>query len=699
MRKIAAKGSIAKAYIQVVPTTDGISSALGTAMGGAGSSAGKSSGSKFASAFKSFIVTAGLGKALSATLMEGSNFQQSFGGMEKIFDEMDTSKIARDAANAYKTLGMSANQYLSTINSVGATFASTMGDEKGYNTAVTGLTAISDFASGTGASVDELAQKYTLITRSASSYQSIADQFSGILPQTSKDFLKQAQAAGFLQKKYDKLTEVPVAEYQAAVSAMLKKGVADLGLAGNTMAEAETTFSGSLAAMKASFSNVLADLSLGNDLKPSLKALTDTVVVFGKNNLLPALKNILSAVPVMLTTLIVGLGPEIAPAALEIISALCDGLITNLPSLIPGVVGIALGIVELLTAPDTIGQLLNAAVGIILALADGLIQSLPLLIERIPVIIENVVQSLLSGSEILFMGATELFYALVQAIPMVIPLLVESIPIIVENIANGLIDNLPLVIGAGIQLLFALNTGILDALPDLLAMLPEIIAAVVQTIGMLLPQVLQIGVQLLVSFSTGIMSYIGDLIAKVKDVGGKVIEVFKGLPDRFVSVGKDLIHGLWQGISNSYTWIKNKISGWVGDIFSFLKNLFGIHSPSTKTAYQGKMLGMGLAKGIIGSKGEVFKAVNGITKMTTGSFEAGLNVRAVGSLASQEFGASLPAAQTWPGDVTTEIRALGDRIEHMQVSLDGKKVVGGIVTDMRYELGLQEDLAKRGVIK
>ena len=116
--------------------------------------------------------------------------EQLIGGVEKIFDEFDNAQILNDAANAYKNLGLSANQYLRTINDVGATFAATMGDEAGYKTAQKGLQAISNYASGTGKNVDELSNKFTLITRSTASYQSIADQFSGILPATSKDFFR-----------------------------------------------------------------------------------------------------------------------------------------------------------------------------------------------------------------------------------------------------------------------------------------------------------------------------------------------------------------------------------------------------------------------------------------------------------------------------------------------------------------------------
>lgn len=185
-----------------------------------------------------------------------AEYEQLAGGAQKIFDEIDYAVIKKDAYEAYRTLGISANEYLRIINDTGATFAATMGDEVGYETAKKGLQAISDYASGTGKSVSELSQKFTLITRSTASYQSIADQFSGILPATSADFLEQAQAAGLLSEEYTKLTEVPVADYQYAVAGMLEYGTAKLGLAGNTAAEAATTISGSIAAMKAAWDNL-----------------------------------------------------------------------------------------------------------------------------------------------------------------------------------------------------------------------------------------------------------------------------------------------------------------------------------------------------------------------------------------------------------------------------------------------------------
>ncbi len=295
--------------------------------------------------FKSLIAgAAAVGAAVTGAVSAYAEFEQLEGGMKKIFDEADTSGIMKDANNAYKDLGLSANDYLRTINDVGATLAASMGDQAGYNAAKTGLQAISDYASGTGKSVDELSEKFTLITRSTSSYQSIADQFSGILPATSKDFLKQAQNAGLLSKKYTELTKVPVAEYQAAISEMLKKGVKDLGLSGNTAAEASSTISGSLGMLKAAWGNLMPALIEGGDsFEQCVDNLVSSASAFAKN-IVPAIKKGLSGTgdlirelaPVIsdeLPELMDDLLPDLMNAAADILEALVDALPELLPNL------------------------------------------------------------------------------------------------------------------------------------------------------------------------------------------------------------------------------------------------------------------------------------------------------------------------------------------------------------------------------
>ena len=297
-----ANTEVGAAYVSIYPQTDGnFSKQVGASIGDGVTSGFSAKAVAIGNIMGNIAMKAAsaageaLGDLLIGAFENGAEFEQLAGGVEKIFDEADISGIMADAKAAYKDLNMSANQYLASINQVGATFAQTMGDQKGYETARIGMLAIADYASGTGRNLDELNDKFSLITRSTSSYQSIADQFSGILPATSADFLEQAQAAGFLADEYQKLTDVPVAEYQEAVALMLEKGVADMGLANNAAMESTETISGSINMMKAAWENWLTALSTGEmDVEEATKALVESIGAVLKNAI-PAIGSIVES--------------------------------------------------------------------------------------------------------------------------------------------------------------------------------------------------------------------------------------------------------------------------------------------------------------------------------------------------------------------------------------------------------------------
>lgn len=293
-----------------------------------------------------------IGALVTQSVRAYGEYEQLVGGAQKIFDQMDYSTIAADAAGAWETMNLSASEYLSMMNNVGATFAATMGDQRGYETAKRGMQAIADYASGTGKNVGELNDKFALITRSSQSYQSIADQFSGILPATSKDFLAQAQAAGILSDSYQQLTEVPIDEYQEAVSLMLEQGVAGLNLTNNTLNETKRTLTGSLAGMKAAWKNFMTGLS---DSDADISKLMDTLVESAESfleNLEPVVMQALES----LGGVVERLGPIIGEKLPGI-------LMTVLPSLIRGAMGLIGALAE--SIPDMLSQIFSAVDGAI----------------------------------------------------------------------------------------------------------------------------------------------------------------------------------------------------------------------------------------------------------------------------------------------------------------------------------------------
>lgn len=434
---------LATAYLRLIPSLKGAQKTIENELGGvSGTKAGAKVGESFGGGITSGIGKLAIGTAIGGMIQQGvqaaagaavdtfknafdniGEFEQLKGGVEKIFNEANIEQILADAQGAYEDLNMSANEYLASINQTGAAFAQTMGDQKGYDTARTGMKAIADYASGTGRNLSELNEKYAMITRATSSYQSIADQFSGILPATSADFLAQAQAAGFLSGEYKKLTDVPVAEYQEAVSKMLEKGVDDMGLLGNTAAESTGTLTGSIAMTQAAWQNFLTSLG-GGDVQAALTNLMtsasammgqigpvvlqivqgaaaairdfasqasvyflehqDEIFAAAGEFIMQILTAIMQALPMIIGGIVMLLGslitqiithiPQIAEAAIQLIGEFFNSILTFAPqgeSTIGEIIG-----AMLVAAGNFVNDMVQAGANLVQGLIDGIAQNI-----------------------------------------------------------------------------------------------------------------------------------------------------------------------------------------------------------------------------------------------------------------------------------------------------------------------------------
>ena len=474
----------------------------------------------------------------TASIKSYSEFEQLSGGAAKIFDEMSQTKILQDANNAYKELGLSANQYLAVINDVGATFAATMGDEAGYEAAKTGLKAISDYASGTGKNVDELSSKFTLITRSTSSYQSIADQFSGILPATSDGFLEQAQAAGILSDSYTQLTEVPIDEYQAAVSKMLEQGVADLGLANNTVLESETTISGSLAAMKAAADNFLVALVDDNaDVGESFGVLASSVGSF-VDNIIPKIWDFIGSI-----------GP-IGPLLAGITAAL--GAFQAAVA-ISKVVGAAVAAFEAYRKANegaTVAQwLLNAAMNanpivLVVTLVAGLVAAIITLWNTN----EDFRNAIISAWEAIKETATSVFTAVAN-------FFTETIPNAFQSMVEWIREGISSFISIGSDILTGIYNGIVGSIQNLYEAAKTIILTLAENIigAENLEKIISLGADLINALSEGIENVVEEL----------------------VSVGEDIVNSIKSGISAAWSGLKT----WFNNLWD---SLFGARTINVK---------------------------------------------------------------------------------------------------------------------
>ncbi len=337
----------------------------------------------------------------------------------------------------------------------------------------------------------------------------------------------------------------------------------EMDITGTTAKEASETISGSLNSVKASWENVLSALASGND-----EMLTDSI-----DGILEGIGNLVTNVVAILPNIIEGLGK------------LVEGVISQLPSLIKKILPTLLNTVKSLI--NTLITILPELIPVVIEMMNYLVK---IILENLPLILEAGIQILLS-----------LIEGIADALPDLIPAIVEAILLIVDTLLN----NIDLIITAGVDILVGLITGIIYAIPKLIQYVPQIIIKLVSVLISQVPRLLTVGVEIIAKVIAGIVGNIG----------------------KMWTIGKDMVAGIWEGISNSFTWIKNKISGWIGNVTSFIKKLFGIKSPSTLMKNEvGLNLGLGVAEGITDSVGAVNSAMSGLQDSVISQVEPSINI-------------------------------------------------------------------------
>ena len=591
------------------------------------------------------------------------NWEQLVGGAEKIFDEIDISQIEKDSKQAYKNLGMSASQYMETINQVGATFSSTLGDKKGYETAKQGMQAISDYATGTGRPLDELMQKFTLITRSTSSYQSIADQFSGILPATSKDFLAQAQAVGLLDEKYTKLTDVPIDEYQQAVAGMLEQGTIAIGLHGNTVAEAEGTITGSLSMMQSAWENLKLAIGTGADMEDSITAFSDSLMAFVENatpliqtiiqNLGTVAVELISTLIPQLVEMIPPLLTETAPILIQAISDTLSAVLGIIPELMPTITQMVIEIVKMFVSNAP--QFLVAGISILTSLIQGITQALPELFALMPTIIADIVEIVREWLPDIIEAGMELIKALVEG-------MMESLPDIIDSgieLLLALIDTFteyfPEFVEMGVELLTKLIENLPEIIRKIVARIPEIITAIVNALIHSLPALIQAGVDLFVALVKALPTIVVEIVKAVPVIISGLVNAFKSKLSDMKEIGKNLLEGVWNGLKNAGEWLWGKVKGLFSSLTSKIKSFFGIHSPSTLFRDEiGSNLALGLGEGFEDEMADVTKEMQNAIP-TSFDVNAGLSTSSASGSAGFSFDTMVSAFRQALTEVKVEL--------------------------------------------
>lgn len=608
---------LGKAYVQIIPSAKGISGSISSALSGESTSAGKSAGLNIAGAIKGVIAAAGIGAALKSALEAGGDLQQSFGGLDTLYG--DAAKAAKDYAVEAAKAGISANDYAEQAVSFGASLKQAFGGDT-VKAAEAANTAIMDMA-------DNSAKMGTDITAVQTAYQGFAKQNYTMLDNLKLGYGGTKTEMERLLKDAQKLSGVKydinnLGDVYSAIHVIQK----DLGLTGVAAQEASETFTGSLGAMKAAGQNLLANLTLGEDIGPSLKVLGDSVNSFLFNNLFPmignafkALPNLLSGVGDMLIDMLDKIAEnagEMARVGVDIIVALVKALIAAAPHLIEAAVNLALELGKALLDTDWLGiasDLISALKDALSTMANSLLGNSGM--EVLGSFLDGITASL---PNVLNEGI-EIITSLVNGILNDLPQLITVAGDIINTLNTFIMQNIPTILDAGAKLLLNLVNGIVNNLPQIVTAITQVITKLLVTIAQNLPQILQKGVEIIGKLVAGLIQAIPKVVAAIPQIVRAIINGFTSVD--WGSIGRNIIDGIKNGISSAAGAIADAAKNAAQSAFNAAKNLLQIHSPSKKGAWLGGMFDEGIALGIDANADEITKATDAMIDDAFGQIE------------------------------------------------------------------------------
>lgn len=545
-----------------------------------------------------------------------ADYEQLVGGVETLFKD-SSGKVMEYANDAYKTAGLSANEYMETVTGFSASLISSLGGdtEKAAKYADMAITDMSDNANKMGSDMASIQnaysgfakQNYTMLDNLKLGYGGTKEEMQRLLEDAEK-------LSGV---KYD------ISSYSDIVDA-IHVVQTEMGITGTTAKEAEATISGSIGMLKSSFQNLITGLG---DADADIDKLCDNVVNSFNSvvkNITPVVRNLAKTVPNALEGILDAIAP-LLPELLEMGVGLFEALLSGFTSVLP--------------------ELMNTAASLVTTLVQGIIEALPLVVEAAAQFITTLVQGI------------------AEALPTLIPAAVET----VTTIVSTLIENIPLLIDAALQLMQGLAEGVLEAIPVLIEALPELIESLVTTLLDAIPQIIETGVELLTALITNLPQINAEIVRAMPQIITGIVSALGEGVLQVAEVGANLVRGLWQGIQSLAGWLWDKVSGWISSIWDGITDFFGIHSPSTKMAWVSEMNVEGAVVGIEKNKSKAVKAygtmgeemlaevdsglaaVNDKLKSSIGEIETGFSAKATVEAVS----ASVPADLTGRGGGAT----------------------------------------------
>ena len=536
-------------------------------------------------------VTAAFGVMTKQSLDSVSSLEQNIGGVETLFKD-SAKTVIKNANNAFKTAGMSANEYMKNVTSFSASLLqSTSGNtQKAAKVADMAMIDMSDNANKMGTAMVDIQnayqgfakQNYTMLDNLKLGYGGTKTEMERLL----------ADATKISGVKYDINNLKDVYEAIHVIQD-------NLGITGTTAKEASTTIEGSMNAAKAAYDNFLNGSGSAKDFAD---ALVTAAVNVGKNlgQIIPRLAE---TIPEVLNTLwqeFQSGGDRFLKAGANIVTNLATGVLSKLPSLITTVTSFIPMIAS--TISSRAPEIAQSAVSIITSIANGITQSIPKILESIAPIAASIGQGIMQAAPALMSAGMQIIQQVGDSISQYAPNLIPKALEMIGQLAMGLIQNLPQLISTGIQIITAIAQGIINSIPVLITYVPQIINGLCAALDTGLMQLLAAGAKIILNLIQGIIQSIPQLIAALPQIVLAIINVFTHI--NLLSAGKALITSLKNGIVSA--------KGGVVSAFNSLVKSLWTKVTTTNWLALGKSILTKLISGIrslIGNAGSAAKSI------------------------------------------------------------------------------------------
>lgn len=571
---------LGKAYVQIVPSAEGISGSISKVLDGeavsAGNSAGESLGSNLVGKLKAVIAAAGIAEFVKSAVSEGADYEQAVGGMETLYKESSDTMI-KYANEAFKTAQLSANDYMETATSFSASLLSSLGGDtaKAADAANTAIIDMADNANKMGSNMEDIQnayrgfakQNYTMLDNLSLGYGGTKSEMERLLAD--------AQKLSGVEYNIDNLNDV-----YSAIHVIQE----EMGITGTSALEAGTTVSGAVATMQSAWSNLLAQMSSseGGDVKGAMQNLITSIFGDGTSTNLGVLGTVIPS--------IVRLGESIGPALITVVTASFESL-SNM-------------------------------------IGEGGIQTV---VEYVNGIMSRLSDVAMSGMDMI----DKLYNGAMSALPQII----SGAGQVITTFANGILTNLPKILQKGGEVITSIVSGISQNLPKIMASAGQIVGKLIATIVNHLPEILAQGVALTVKIAAGLVKALPSIISAVASLVANMVSGFATGTD-WGSVGVDIIKGIINGLKSMAGALWDAITDIAKNAFNAVKEFFGIASPSKLMRDEiGRYIPAGIAEGITGNADLVSDAMDDIG---AGALNSTLSVNAgrLGTVAGTSSGAT-----------------------------------------------------------